>query len=110
MGLDALAYPSKGPGEGKPDFETDESKENAPEKDLGFHENIFNALPMVERTRQTRTFLRDLTAVAKLADGLIFTGSSNVGRLLALLGAQRPAFERHLVSVDVRWFPTARYQ
>lgn len=110
MGLDALAYPSKVLGGEMPDFVTDESKGDAPEQDLGFHENTFNALPVSERTRQTRAFLRDLTAVAKLADGLVFTGSSNVGRLLALLGAQRPAFEKHLASVDVRWFPTARYQ
>lgn len=75
----------------------------------GFHEATFNAMPLKTRVENTKSFLRDLTVTARFADGLVFTGSSNVGRLLALLSAQGRNGKRLFYSADVRWFPTTRY-
>lgn len=78
----------------------------------GFHEGVFNALPAKDRVKEARAFLRDLTVLGRRADGLVFTGSSNVSRIFALLaGADRTLANgaRRFRSLDVRWHPTARY-
>lgn len=112
LGLDALAKnESTAIKETKHDVEDlmlNPTSQSVPEH--GFYEDAFNAMPLSERVANTRTFIRDLTAVSRLADGLVFTGSSNVGRLLALLNAQGRNQKKNFRSVDVRWFPTARYQ
>lgn len=80
--------------------------------EAGFHEGVFNALPAEERVKEARHFLRDLTVLGRRADGLVFTGSSNVSRIFALLaGADRTlqTGARRLRSLDVRWHPTSRY-
>ncbi|GAA5863341.1 hypothetical protein JCM3774_005259 [Rhodotorula dairenensis] len=51
----------------------------------GFNENEFNRLPVSSRIRSTRQFVRDLTFLARRADAVVVTGSSNVGRLLMML-------------------------
>jgi len=56
-----------------------------PNPAAGFTESIFNSLLPSSRISLTRSFLRDLTLLASSADGLVFTGSSNVGRLWLLL-------------------------
>ncbi|KAH8921406.1 hypothetical protein BT69DRAFT_1351621 [Atractiella rhizophila] len=77
----------------------------------GFSETSFNSLPESERINLGLKFVRDVTFLAEKTDGVVFTGSSNVGRLLVLLwkggweGVQRGGVR----SVDVRWFPTARF-
>lgn len=80
----------------------------------GFTESLFNALPLTTRVDSTRLFLRDLTVLAKLGDGLVFTGSSNVGRLWTLLAGMNQLEGKennsNLWSADVRWFPSVRYQ
>lgn len=76
----------------------------------GFTESTFNALPIDARVESTRDFLRDLTYLAERADGLVFTASSNVGRLLSLLAGVEKMKTGRLRSTDVRWFPTVRYQ
>lgn len=76
----------------------------------GFKESTFNALPIDARVDSTRDFLRDLTYLAERADGLVFTASSNVGRLLSLLAGVGKMKAGRLRSTDVRWFPTVRYQ
>lgn len=75
----------------------------------GFSESAFNAMDLDERIVRTRVFLRDLTYLARNADGLVFTGSSNVGRLLSLLAGTTRMQDGRLRSTDVRWFPTVRY-
>ncbi|GAA5965635.1 hypothetical protein JCM21900_003043, partial [Sporobolomyces salmonicolor] len=78
----------------------------------GFNENAFNALPLSARIAQTRLFVRDVTVLTTRADALVVTGSSNVGRLMALLMGQRAREGRgggRVRSLDTRWFPTARF-
>lgn len=76
---------------------------------VGFHENVFNQLPLSERIAQTRKFIIELTLLGRLSDGIIFTGSSNVSKLFGLLGNKKRLLERTMRSLDVRWHPTARY-
>lgn len=75
----------------------------------GFEEDAFNRLSPDTRVAMTRTFLRDMTVLARESDGLVITGSSNVGRLMALLFGNDKADAGGLHSADVRWFPTTRY-
>ncbi|BGP15198.1 hypothetical protein JCM10213v2_003157 [Rhodosporidiobolus nylandii] len=75
----------------------------------GFRVHEFAKLPLTQRITLTKQFLRDLTLLASLSDALVFTGSSNVGRLLAVLGGVEKAAAGRDLSADVRWFPTARY-
>ncbi|GAA5935496.1 hypothetical protein JCM1841_003910 [Sporobolomyces salmonicolor] len=78
----------------------------------GFNENAFNALPLSTRIAQTRLFVRDVTVLTTRADALVVTGSSNVGRLMALLMGERAREGRgggRVRSLDTRWFPTARF-
>ncbi|GAA5906559.1 hypothetical protein JCM5296_000289 [Sporobolomyces johnsonii] len=78
----------------------------------GFNENAFNALPLSTRIAQTRLFVRDVTVLTTRADALVITGSSNVGRLMALLMGERAREGRgggRVRSLDTRWFPTARF-
>ncbi|BGP54999.1 hypothetical protein JCM8202v2_002587 [Rhodotorula sphaerocarpa] len=96
----------------------------------GFNETQFNRLPLPARIASTRAFVRDLTFLARNADALVVTGSSNVGRMLMVLheaearrrrgenGGAREGEEgkaegggrrREMRSLDTRWFPTARY-
>ncbi|CAD6580533.1 MAG: hypothetical protein CYPHOPRED_001252 [Cyphobasidiales sp. Tagirdzhanova-0007] len=79
-------------------------------KKPGFSETTFNSLSAASRISLTRTFLRDLTILSRRADGLVFTGSSNVGRLMSLLAGFEKMQRGSLRSTDVRWFPTVRYQ
>ena len=76
----------------------------------GFNEATFNSLGAEERVAQTRLFLRDLTLLAQRTDGLVFTGSSNVGRLMSLVAGRSKMEDARLRSTDVRWFPSVRYQ
>ena len=76
----------------------------------GFDEARFNQMDMGQRVMETRLFLRDLTLLAERAEGLVITGSSNVGRLMALLFGPEKVKQGRLHSADVRWFPTVRYQ
>ncbi|TNY20464.1 hypothetical protein DMC30DRAFT_447036 [Rhodotorula diobovata] len=82
----------------------------------GFNETGFNSLPLGSRIASSRLFVRDLTALARRADALVVTGSSNVGRLMMLLfeaaNEDKGAAEvrkRELRSLDARWFPTAKF-
>lgn len=95
-----------------PNGEHEDVVDDRPSKktQYGFDEGLFNALPTHERKKMATTFLRDLTVVSRSADGLVYTGTSNVGRLLALLNAQASLKKPVQTSVDVHWFPTARYQ
>ncbi|GAA5938177.1 hypothetical protein JCM10213_000852 [Rhodosporidiobolus nylandii] len=72
-------------------------------------EEGFRVHEFAKRITLTKQFLRDLTLLASLSDALVFTGSSNVGRLLAVLGGVEKAAAGRDLSADVRWFPTARY-
>ncbi|EGG12720.1 uncharacterized protein MELLADRAFT_73843 [Melampsora larici-populina 98AG31] len=76
---------------------------------VGFHESVFNQLPLSKRITQTRKFIIELTLLGRLSDGIIFTGSSNVSKLFGLLGNEKRLMERTMRSLDVRWHPTARY-
>lgn len=76
----------------------------------GFDESVFNASPIQDRVSAAIQFLRDLTILASHADGIVITASSNVGRLLALLLEPEKGSDININSVDIRWFPTARYQ
>lgn len=49
------------------------------------NETEFNRLPLPARIASTRAFVRDLTFLARNADALVVTGSSNVGRMLMVL-------------------------
>jgi hypothetical protein len=49
------------------------------------NELTFNALPLSSRLASTKLFVRDLTVLSRHADAIVMTGSSNVGRLMALL-------------------------
>lgn len=110
VGLDALLTGKETvPTRSEPDIRESRGYGQAQEAARGFHEATFNAMPLSMRIASTKTFLRDLTATAQLAEGLVFTGSSNVGRLLAMLSAQGRNKKKSFRSVDVRWFPTARY-
>lgn len=101
------------------------------------NETGFNSLPLGSRIASSRLFVRDLTALARRADALVVTGSSNVGRLMMLLfeaaNEDKGAAEvrkRELRSLDARcvlaprlslcvsaltfshdrrWFPTAKF-
>lgn len=111
VGLDSLVLGEEVKADGQQGIATSYSTSVPEVPSLqGFYEGEFNASPMPQRVANTRLFLRDLTAAARLADGLVLTGSSNVGRLLALLNAQSRNPDKLFRSVDVRWFPTSRYQ
>lgn len=96
----------------------------------GKNEIEFNRLPLATRIENTRVFVRDLTFLARTADALVITGSSNVGRLLMMLfeaqgkaamrrnevadergpgepiggdGFARPPARREMRSLDTRW-------
>lgn len=50
----------------------------------GYDQATFNKLPLVERVVHTRAFVRDLTLLAREADAMVVSASSNVGRLAML--------------------------
>lgn len=75
----------------------------------GFIEGAFNQYPLSTRIALTNRFMIDLTVLGKISDGIIFTGSSNVSKLLGLLGGEKRLAQRSIRSLDVRWHPTARY-
>lgn len=77
------------------------------------NETAFNRLPLPSRIAATRQFVRDLTFLARRADALVITGSSNVGRLLMMLfdaedtkrsstGGERRRRRREMRSLDTR--------
>lgn len=69
----------------------------------GQSETSFNKLPVAQRIALTRTFVRDVTVLSSRADALVISGSSNVGRLMALLAGEEKAFKLGRVrSVDTR--------
>ncbi|GAA6059795.1 hypothetical protein JCM10212_003690 [Sporobolomyces blumeae] len=78
-----------------------------PDVPAGFNENTFNSLPLADRIAQSRDFVRDVTLLSTRSDALVITGSSNVGRLMALLMGSRA--RGRIVSLDTRWFPTAKF-
>ncbi|GAA5907067.1 hypothetical protein JCM6882_005160 [Rhodosporidiobolus microsporus] len=87
----------RGMGEfGRRDEEGGEGEEK------GFSSKRFGELPLDHRIASTRTFIRDLTLLGSLADAFVFTGSSNVGRLLAVLGGTEKAKAGRDYSCDVR--------
>jgi hypothetical protein len=70
-------------------FSRNQSSSNVltPVVSLHFVQNelTFNALPLSSRLASTKLFVRDLTVLSRHADAIVMTGSSNVGRLMALL-------------------------
>ncbi|POY73620.1 hypothetical protein BMF94_3154 [Rhodotorula taiwanensis] len=128
--------PTGGVSEGKPSRAKRLRRSHPDPIPAGFNEIEFNRLPLATRIENTRVFVRDLTFLARTADALVITGSSNVGRLLMMLfeaqgkaamrrnevadergpgepiggdGFARPPARREMRSLDTRWFPTARY-
>ncbi|KAM0747445.1 hypothetical protein T439DRAFT_89596 [Meredithblackwellia eburnea MCA 4105] len=98
------------------DLEERDAEEINPQDDKplkdggGFNESAFNRLSLAQRIALTRTFVRDITFLTKRGDSLVMSASSNVGRLMALLtGSEKAIGMRRVVSVDTRWFPTARF-
>ncbi|KAL8290267.1 hypothetical protein RQP46_003206 [Phenoliferia psychrophenolica] len=79
------------------------------ELESGFRANAFHTLSMETRVTSTRRFVRDLTVVGFGADAFVFTGSSNVGRLTALIGGVEKAKQGRFISCDTRWFGTAHF-
>ncbi|GAA5956557.1 hypothetical protein JCM3765_003483 [Sporobolomyces pararoseus] len=87
----------------------------------GFNETSFNLLPISNRISQSRKFVRDVTFLSTRCDSLIITASSNVGRLMSLLigsssfsredsiEAGREGGRGRIRSLDIRWFPTAKF-
>lgn len=58
--------------------------------DVGYTQQAFNALPLLERVAHTQAFVRDLTVLVNEADAAVVSGASNVGRLAMLcVGASR---------------------
>lgn len=68
------------------------------------NEISFNAMALSSRVSLTKTFVRDVSLLAKHADGLVLTASSNVGRLLMLLAGPEKAnaLEGRVKSLDTR--------
>ncbi|GAA5830810.1 hypothetical protein JCM11251_001082 [Rhodosporidiobolus azoricus] len=75
----------------------------------GFSAAGFRDSPLPLRIAQTRSFIRDLTFLARYSSALVLTESSNVGRLLTLLAGRDLVNDGKVISTDVRWFPNAYY-
>ncbi|KDE02918.1 hypothetical protein MVLG_06564 [Microbotryum lychnidis-dioicae p1A1 Lamole] len=75
----------------------------------GFDELEFNMLPFEARERVAQGFVRDITILAQVTHGLVMSASSNVGRMLALLGGEEKIEQGLIASVDTRWFPTSHF-
>lgn len=69
-----------------------------------FNKGNFFKMSMQDRIEQTSAMIRDLTALSRVADGFVVTGSSNVGRMAFLLGGQ----QAHIASVDLPLHLTIR--
>ncbi|SGY19758.1 BQ5605_C006g03747 [Microbotryum silenes-dioicae] len=68
----------------------------------GFDELEFNMLPFEARERVAQGFVRDITILAQVTHGLVMSASSNVGRMLALLGGEEKIEQGLIASVDTR--------
>ncbi|KAM0754857.1 hypothetical protein T439DRAFT_123657 [Meredithblackwellia eburnea MCA 4105] len=96
----AKDYPAAMGGKGGKDMDRVEK---------GFQSGQFPKLSLETRVTATKRFLRDLTVVGREADSIVFTGSSNVGRLAALIGGAEKATQGRFLSCDSRWYGTAHW-
>ncbi|SCV70681.1 BQ2448_3443 [Microbotryum intermedium] len=68
----------------------------------GFEESKFNKLPLEGRERVALGFVCDITILDQVSHGLVMSASSNVGRMLALLGGEQKIKQGLIASVDTR--------
>ncbi|SCV70635.1 BQ2448_3397 [Microbotryum intermedium] len=70
--------------------------------EIGFDESKFNMLPLEDRERVAQGFVRDITILDQVSHGLVMSASSNVGRMLAVLGGEQKIEQGLIASVDTR--------